>query len=58
VVSVAQRCVGCQCGICELVSSLAESKRRRPDRGIELIYSKPDQSLRAFADAFKLKRDK
>jgi len=42
----------------EAVTSLIETYRARPDRVIEAIYTKAPDALTAFADAFKLKKDK
>ena len=36
---------------------LGKTYRERPSRVIELIYAKPPQSLQAFADAFKFRKD-
>lgn len=44
--------------ISDAVTQLAGAYRDQPARIIELIYSKPPYSIRAFADAFKLKKDK
>lgn len=40
------------------IALLIETYRARPDRVIEAIYTKPNEALLAFADAFKLKKDK
>lgn len=40
------------------IEELAICYRERPNRIIELIYSHPPKSLHAFADAFKLKKEK
>ena len=42
----------------EAIEQLLEAYRDRPNRIIELIYAKPAQSLHAFADAFRLKKEK
>ncbi|HEY1956134.1 MAG TPA: hypothetical protein VGH28_10980 [Polyangiaceae bacterium] len=42
----------------EAIARVIETYRSRPDRVIEAIYSKPDEALLAFADAFKLKKEK
>ena len=39
------------------VRDLAEANASRPYRVIELIYARPNEALRAFADAFKIKKD-
>ncbi|MBA3533923.1 MAG: hypothetical protein H0T73_18545 [Ardenticatenales bacterium] len=40
------------------VTSLAEVYKHRPVAVITLIYSKPQDHIRSFSDAFKLKKDK
>lgn len=40
------------------IKALAEEYEVRPYRIIELIYSRPKDALRAFADAFKLREGK
>lgn len=40
------------------VEKLVDFHRHRPYRLIDLIYSKPNEALRAFADAFKIKKDR
>ena len=42
----------------EAITSLIATYRGRPDRVIEAIYTKAPEALTAFADAFKLKKDK
>jgi hypothetical protein len=41
-----------------VIRRLAEVYRQRPNRVIDLIYSRPNEALRAFADAFKIKKDR
>jgi len=40
------------------VRELIAAYRSRPNRVIELIYSKPPEAILAFAEAFKLKKEK
>lgn len=42
----------------EDVTAVLDAYRRRPDRVIETIYTKPPDALLAFADAFRLKKEK
>lgn len=44
-------------GLSEPVRALLEAFRLRPNRVIDLIYSRPNESLKAFADAFKIRKD-
>ncbi len=39
------------------VQSLATAYRLVPHRVIELIYAKPSNAIRSFADAFRLRKD-
>lgn len=41
-----------------VIQKLAEFYKQRPNRVIDLIYSQPHEALRAFADAFKIKKDR
>ncbi len=41
-----------------LIVELIAAYRSRPNRVIDAIYSKPAETVRAFSDAFKLKKDK
>ena len=41
-----------------MVSALLDAYRRQPNRVIAIIYSSPSPAVRAFADAFNLKRGK
>jgi hypothetical protein len=40
------------------IAELAKLHEVRPYRVIEMIYSRPSEALRQFADAFKIKKDK
>lgn len=40
------------------IGELAQFYSQRPYRVIDLIYSKPNEALLGFADAFKIKRSK
>ncbi|WP_236515234.1 hypothetical protein [Sandaracinus amylolyticus] len=40
------------------IADLARVYRERPVTVIEIIFSKPSDVIRTFADAFKLRRDK
>jgi hypothetical protein len=41
-----------------VVQRLSDVYKLRPYRVIDLIYSRPNDALRAFADAFKIKKDR
>ena len=44
--------------IADVVSQVLDAFRSRSHRIIELIYSRPPKGILAFADAFKLKKEK
>lgn len=48
----------CSMEVARTLSHLSDVYKTKPYRIIEAIYSKPDEVLKALADAFKLKKDK
>lgn len=51
------RYVACSAEMGEVITQLVECYHVRPYRIIDMIYSRPAEALRAFADAFRIRKN-